>query len=164
MKKIILLFGFLGLLFSTQVEGQTYDNAVGLRAAWGIGGTFKHFFNESAAGEVIVNYRSFGSVGFKWNFFRITGLYEVHKDLSEVLDGLQWYYGGGAFFQTWGGDYVGFIDGENTYIGISGVIGLDYAFTDIPLNISVDWIPSIALVGGGGFVGESGGVAVRYTF
>ena len=83
----------------------------------------------------------------------------MHQPLDEVFSGLQWYYGGGGFIGLWSAG-----NSENgTRIGIAGNLGLDYAFEDIPLNISLDWIPSFALVGfGNGFAGATGGLAVRY--
>ena len=164
MKKLLFAFALTGFIFSYQAHGQAYENAVGLRASWGFGGTFKHFLNESAAIEGILNYRSFGVLSINWSYVQVTGIYQVHNDLSQVFDGLQWYYGGGGFVGFWGGDFNNRIDGDQTYVGIVGNIGLDYAFPDIPLNLSVDWIPSISLAGGGGFLGEAGGLAIRYYF
>ena len=164
MKKLLLIFALAGFLLNFQAEAQPYENAVGLRASWGFGGTFKHFLNESAAIEGILNYRNFGVLSLDWSYVQVTGLYQVHKDLSNVFDGLQYYYGGGAFIGFWGGDFLNRIDGDQTYIGIVGNLGLDYAFADLPINLSVDWIPGISLVGGGGFLGTAGGLAIRYYF
>jgi hypothetical protein len=44
------------------------------------------------------------------------------------------YYGGGA--------YVGFEDGD-TFLGPTGVIGLDYKFATAPINLSLDWKPEL---------------------
>ena len=156
---IILAFG------QTKTNGQAlYENAVGLRAAWGVGITGKHFFNDEWAGEGIINFRNFGTLGFDYNFFRITALAQKHEDLGHVLDGLTWYYGGGAYIGFWSGDWALGLDDDidQTFIGVAGVVGLDFAFGTVPINISLDWIPSINLVGGGGFGGEFGGVAIRY--
>lgn len=166
MKKVICSFLFVSVfsLFTYSVNGQSYDNAVGLRLAWGIGGTYKHFFNEKVAAEGIVNFRSWGTFGFRYRRTRITGLVSIHQPLEEVVEGLQWYVGGGAFAGFWSGAYSRVYDYNSTQIGIAGVIGLDYKFSDLPINVSADWMPGIALSGGGGFIGSSGGLAVRYTF
>lgn len=157
---IISLF----IISSNSLQAQSYDNAAGVRVAWGFGGTFKHFFSEKIAAEGVVNYWSRGTLGFKYTRTRITALVEMHNDLSSVADGLQWYVGGGAFAGFWGGEFSRLYEYDQTQIGLSGVIGLDYVFADLPINVSVDWMPSLALAGGGGFFGNAGGIAVRYTF
>jgi hypothetical protein len=36
---------------------------------------------------------------------------------------------------------------DNYYeVGVSGVLGLDYTFDNIPLNVSVDWAPTFVLL------------------
>ena len=148
----------------TSVQGQNYANAVGIRAAWGFGGSFKHFFNEKIAAEAIVNYWNRGTLGFRYSRTRISALVQMHNDLTEVTEGLQWYAGAGGFVGFWGGNYSRYYDFNQTEIGVSGVIGLDYAFPELPINISLDWMPSLAFTGGGGFSANAGGIAVRYIF
>lgn len=164
--KLFVLFLFLGIGFSTQGNSQVYyEKAVGLKLAWGFGVTGKYFLNDEAAIEAIVRYRDFGFGVYDYYWLNIQGLYEIHKPLESVADGLQWYFGGGAYVGFYGGDfdYPG-SDFNSTFIGLSGVLGLDYKFANVPINVSADWIPSFNIVGGGGFTGESGGLAVRYTF
>ena len=48
-------------------------------------------------------------------------------------------------------------------MGIDGVLGLDYKFKDAPINISLDWQPSVTLIGASSSPAY-GGIAVRYTF
>ncbi|MDQ3140901.1 MAG: hypothetical protein M3Q56_01500 [Bacteroidota bacterium] len=161
----VTLFLFLFCSLSS-LKAQDYNNAVGLRLAWGYGLTGKFFLNERAAIEGILNYRSYGVPGFKYNYLRVTGLYEIHNDISSI-DGLRWYYGGGAFVGFYGGDWDDYYTGNesSTYIGLAGVLGLDYKFESVPINLSVDWIPSFVITGyGNGFTAENGGLAVRFTF
>jgi hypothetical protein len=156
------------LLCSNVSHAQTeYDASVGLRAAWGFAVTGKKFISDQGAIEGIVNYRRWGFLGsFSYSRITITGLYQHHNPLDDVIPGLSWYYGGGAFVGFYGGSDWDAFDGSNdgsTYFGIAGNLGVDYAFEGIPLNISVDWIPGIGISGyGSGFGGEGGGVAVRY--
>jgi hypothetical protein len=49
-------------------------------------------------------------------------------------------------------------------LGIDGVLGLDYKFGGIPVNLSLDWQPSVSFTGNSGAHAAYGGVAVRYTF
>ncbi len=170
MKNLITLV-FAALLLAapltetTAQKSMDYQTAIGLRAGWGVSLTGKHFINDNHAIEGILNYRSFGGFGVSWGWMRISGLYLVHQPLDDVIDGLGWYYGGGAYVGFWTGDFDFGVrsDRNSTFIGISGALGLDYTFADVPLNVSVDWIPSFRLTGGGtGFTGEVGGLAVRY--
>ena len=165
MKNLITVLGMTILFMaSNDVGAQNYDNAVGLRVPWGFGATVKHFFGEKVAAEGIVNYWSRGTLGLRYTQTRIAALVEVHSELDQVLDGLQWYYGGGAFVSIWGGSFSRYYDYKSTQIGVSGVLGLDYTFADLPINVSVDWMPSVSFVGGGGFGASAGGLAVRYIF
>lgn len=163
LKSTSLLLGsvlcLLTLASSSTLSAQNYDNAVGLRAGWGLGVTGKHFFSENLAGEAIVRYRNL-AVGSN---FSIQALAEVHTSLDDVLSGLSWYYGGGAIVNIFsGGNVLGVNVDGTTSVGLSGVIGLDLALGDLPLNISIDWIPTIFLSGGSSFSGENGLFAIRY--
>ena len=123
--------------YSTAIGGKFYPGAV----------TFKQFIKDDAALEFL---------GSFWvTAFRVTGLYEVHKDLN-VIDNLNWYYGGGA--------HVGFYK-AGSGIGIDGILGLDYKFNGAPINISLDWQPSFEFGANldNGFVGNWGGLSVRYV-
>ncbi len=151
-------------LTTNHMLAQSYDHAAGLRLAWGFGGTYKHFVNEKIAAEAIVNFRSRGTFGLRYRSTRITGVVTMHNSLEDVAEGLQWYVGGGAFVGFWSGAYSEYYTGRSTQIGIAGNIGLDYKFADLPLNVSLDWMPGLALTGGAGFAGGAGGLAVRYTF
>ncbi len=147
------------------LQAQEYKSAVGLRAAWGWALSGKHFIKNDAAVEAILTYRSYGHPSFKYNYFSVTGLYQIHKDIASV-DGLQWYYGFGANAGAWGGDWADVDGGTGSFFfGVCGNLGLDYKFADAPINLSLDWIPTFRFVGwGDGFTGEVGGFAIRYTF
>ncbi len=160
MKRRIIAGFILISLGIGAVQAQNYDNAVGLRLGWGFGGTFKHFLDESSAVEAIVNFRGAGYLGYVTRSVAISGLYELHKPLEDVTEGLQWYVGGGALL---GFASSNFSNNSSVSFGILGVIGLDYMFEEIPLNVSLDWMPGI-IINGGGFTGSTGGLAVRYIF
>jgi len=106
--------------------------------------TIKYFMNQQHALEGLI---SFGSR------FGIGGLYEVHKPTTAT--GLNWFFGGGA--------YIGFQDG-NTYLGPTGIIGLDYKFTNIPLNLSLDWKPELDIIPDINFVPDAFAISARFTF
>ena len=159
MRKIILSILTLFIFFSVQAQSKSakstsYKTALGVKVWDGGGITFKHFFSADKAGELI---------GYFWNRgTRITGLYEIHGNFSDAA-GLRWYIGPGAhvgFYDYYKGNYR--VDG--TYIGVDGVLGLDYKFNTAPINISLDWQPSFEFGNYVGFNGNWGGLGIRYTF
>jgi hypothetical protein len=139
---------------SKSANSSSYKTALGVKVWDGGGITLKHFWSSKNAGELI---------SYFWNRgFRLTGLYEIHGDI-EGATGLKWYVGPGA--------HIGFYDYYNrnnhidgTYLGIDGVLGLDYKFNGAPINISIDWQPSFEFGDFVGFVGNWGGLGIRYTF
>ena len=164
MKKLKLVLLVIGLLVmgSNLVNAQTYRNAIGIRFAWDAGLTFKHFMNESAAFEIIASRR--GYVDFSYT--RLTGLYLIHNPIKSV-EGLQWYYGGGASILFYSGSYYDTHSSDSkTILGLMGALGLDYKFKDVPIALSVDWLPGFFFASGNGtgFAGDYGALAARYTF
>lgn len=155
MKKVVLLSFFaLSVSFlhaqSKSSNGSTYTTALGVKVWDGGGISFKHFLNDKAALELIGYFWSRGA--------RLTGLYEIHGPISGA-NGLQWYIGPGAHIGFYNTKY-----GDGSFIGIDGVIGLDYKFNGAPINISLDWQPSFEFGDNRGFMGSWGGLGIRYTF
>ena len=81
----------------------------------------------------------------------VSPVYEIHGNFADA-QGLKWYVGPGAHigFYDYHDNHNNHIDG--TYIGIDGVLGLDYKFNGAPINISIDWQPSFEF---GDYVGFS---------
>lgn len=159
MKKIALLFSMLFVMaFAHQANAQNYDKAIGLRLGYPLAASFKFFVSEPGAIEIYAGYRSYG-IGY--NYFNVGAMYQYHKPISSV-DGLSWYFGGGASVWFFSYDFV--TDEGSTGIAINGVLGLDYKFADAPFNLSVDWMPTVLLAGyGTGFAGGYGALAARYV-
>jgi hypothetical protein len=155
MKKTILFLSLvcisvLSYSQSNSTNSSRYTTALGVKVWDGGGISFKHFLNDQGALELIGYFWSRGA--------RITGLYEIHGPIKGA-SGLQWYIGPGA--------HVGFYNtkyGDGSYIGIDGVIGLDYKFNGAPINISLDWQPSFEFGDDRGFYSSWGGLGIRYTF
>lgn len=140
---VVILLG-IGLRSSAQ----DYRFAVGIRLSnttptLSNSITGKYFITDKSAVEGIV---SFG------NRFGIGGLLEISKPFS--VEGLSWFYGGGG--------YVGFQDGD-TYLGPTGIIGMDYKFANVPLNISLDWKPELDIIPSINFVPDAFALSVRFT-
>lgn len=147
---IVLFIATVSQAQSKTSNGSSYRTALGVKVWDGGGISYKQFVNGNNALELI---------GYFWNQgTRITGLYEIHGPISGAT-GLQWYIGPGA--------HVGFYNsknGDGAFVGVDGVLGLDYKFKGAPINISLDWQPSFEFGDNRGFVGSWGGLGVRYTF
>lgn len=164
-KLFVFLFA-IGFLAPT-LQAQDYKTALGLRLGYPVSLSFKTFAGGgSNAVEAFVNYRSrnvFESFG--WTRIGVGAAYQVHNELSDVADGLAWYYGAGASVYFWSYDnYFGFEGESSVSLGIQGYLGLDYKFENIPLNVSLDWVPTYFINGYlNGFGADSGALSVRYV-
>ncbi len=158
MTKTAILLSAIFIVLCTTTKAQSYNEssnyttAVGIKFLNGAGISFKHFTNDKTAIEGV---GFFGSGGA-----RITGLYEIHFDIESV-EGLKWYLGPGA--------HIGFYKniasiGNSSFLGVDGVLGLDYKVKGAPLNLSLDWQPTFEFGLNRGFIGSWGGFGVRYTF
>ncbi|HQU56434.1 MAG: hypothetical protein R2796_10805 [Chitinophagaceae bacterium] len=160
MKRILFALCFsVALLFVTTVQAQSYKTGLGVRlssAAASVNNSIsiKHFINQKLAIEGLF---SFGDP------IAFGALAELHKPLSS--EGLSYYYGGGGYLS-----FVKTFDAEkqtsstNPNIGAQGVIGLDYKFVNIPLNISLDWKPELNIVSDINFEPAAIGFTARFTF
>ena len=161
MKKVFFTLALVVACLFT-ASAQEYKSAIGLRLGSPLSISFKQFISEPGAIEVFAGFRNYS--GYGW--FNIGGLYQHHFGLEDVTPGLKWYVGGGASAFFWNYDYdLPGEDDTNVSIGILGNLGLDYKFTTAPINLSVDWVPSIFINGyGSGFGAGYGALSVRYTF
>ena len=159
--KKLFASAFIGILFFTSnLLAQSYQTGIGLRlGGLTTGLTIKHFINPVAALEGIV------SMGLQ--SYVVTGLYEVHTPVDNTR--LFNLYGGvGAhigFFQDGGSYYYHnhLIYTTSAVVGADGVLGLEYKFKSLPVNISMDIKPFIDFYNGG-IVYFDGGLSLRYTF
>ena len=135
----------------SNIGSSDYTTALGVKFYPGAI-SLKHFVSDDNALEGIAYFWNRGS--------RITGLYEIHRDLDNA-GGLKWYIGPGAHVGFYSNKYYA---GGGTYIGVDGVIGLDYKIKNAPINLSLDWQPSFEFGDGARFSGNWGGFAIRYVF
>lgn len=159
MKKIIVVLLVSGAALLNTANAQGYKTGLGVRlsssnAMQNNSVSFKQFISEKTAIEALFTFGDPLALG---------ALLELHKPLA--AEGLSWYYGGGG--------YIGFVKKLNTTtnkettdpnFGAQGVIGLDYKFNNIPLNISLDWKPELNLVNDINFEPAAIGFTARFTF
>lgn len=160
MKKIftILCLVFIATLamYSTS-NAQNYKHAIGGRFGTANGVTFKTTLGGNKMLDVIANFRSHDN----YNYFRLTGLYEINNPIAGA-PGLGWYYGIGGTIGSVNHKY--WDDNNDLYLSLDGVLGLDYKFVDAPINLSLDWKPAIELAPDTQFDAAGVGLSVRFTF
>lgn len=161
MKRYVVLFVVaVCLFFANNLKAQDYGSAIGLRLGYPLSLTYKTFINDNSAIEIFGGLRGYSS----YSWINVGAAYQVHKPI-EGVEGLNWYFGGGAsvFFWTYKNNFFG-DNSSSTTFGILGNLGLDYKFADSPINLSADWMPIFFINGyGSGFGGGYGALAVRYT-
>ncbi len=156
MKRCIL--AALLLTLSSSVFAQ-YKNAVGLRFNGGYGITFKHNKSSKTALEGILSGYGHG--------INAALLYEIHN-ADKKTPGFRWYYGAGGHIGIWR-DYHGrawWYDETRSGValGADGILGIEYTFSEIPLNLSLDWKPAINIIPRPDiFVGDVG-LSIRVPF
>jgi len=146
---IALGFLFLSVGISnaqyTPVFRTPYKTSLGIRLGGTSGATVKHFFRPATAVE--------GILGTFGNGFSVTGLVEKNAQAFDV-EGLNWYYGGGAHIAFYNGNRYHWMEGRNIHyrdnndvgLGINGIIGLEYILPDdIPVAFSLDLKPFIEI-------------------
>jgi len=138
----------ISLVLCNRAAAQSYRFAAGVRLSNSsptlnnsISGKF--FATDKTAIEGLI---SFGSR------FGVGALLEIHNQFNSP--GLSWFYGGGV--------YVGFQDGD-TYLGPTGIIGLDYKFPNIPVNLSIDWKPELDIIPDINFVPDAFAFTIRFA-
>ena len=156
MKKTLLILA-ITLSFNIAMNAQDYKTSLGLRAGLPYGLTVKHFLSEQNAFE--------GILASRWGGFVVTGLFENEHWTGEY-PGLNWFWGFGAHLGFWdagtnpnfNATYTGSV------LGLDGILGLEYTFDEIPLNLSIDILPTVNLIGYAGWGGINSAISVRYVF
>jgi len=158
MKKIgftILLAVFSCFLSSAQ----DYNTGIGLRAGFTNGLTIKHFVSPKTAFE--------GIIASRWRGLELTGLVEFHGRAFNT-ERLKYFIGFGGHIGFWNGNYTRKYWGEPgtayTVVGADGILGLEYSFIEVPINIGIDWKPVINFYGYSGFWPDGGAFSIRYIF
>lgn len=160
MKKILFVF-LLSAGFGSinNLSAQNYKTALGVRlsssnAMQNNSISIKQFISEKMAIEGLFTFGDPLALG---------ALVELHKPLTPA--GLTYFYGGGG--------YISFVKKVNVAtqksttdpnFGAQGIVGLDYKFSNIPLNISLDWKPELNIVSDINFEPAAIGFSARFTF
>jgi len=125
-------------------RAEGYNSAAGVRGGLYYGVSYKQALGEKAYGEAIVSANG--------GFLRVTGLYEITNETG--AEGFRWYYGAGIT--------AGALSGFR--LGPTAVIGVEFSVSEIPLNASIDYMPSLWLLNTSLITGRwsAGAISVRY--
>lgn len=155
MKKVILLLAIAPLISFVSLQAQSYKTALGIRMSSkdpvvNNSVSFKHFFSETTAIEALLTFDKKTAIG---------ALIEIHEPIPST-EGLKWFYGAGA--------YLGFDSDKNnpsrSLMGAQGIVGLDYKFPSLPLNLALDWKPELNIIDNINFEPSAIGFTMRFTF
>jgi len=144
MKNLLM---FVMMCFMITFANAQSGQAIGIRGIYDVGGsvTYKINVHNQSAFEVIGTF-------YKYRDFDITALYEIHRNIGD-RGKFSYYYGIGGHTNL-----------RVSNLAAVGVLGLDYRFSKIPLNLSLDWIPTILTLKRDDYRFNGGGLAIRYMF
>lgn len=148
MKRFTLPLLVVMICCAGRAFGQDYRFAMGLRIS-----TSTPIINTSASGKYFITDKNAveGLVSFG-SGFGLGAMLETHRHFD--TEGLSWFYGAGVF--------LGFRD-KNGYFGPAGIGGLDYKFTGVPVNLSLDWKPELDIIPNINFVPDAFALSLRFT-
>jgi hypothetical protein len=137
MKKIILLIPVVLSLSAFQANAQEYQTAIGAKFYAGSGSVgglnIRHSIAEHTALEGSLLFFS-GGVGLE-------GLYEYQGPINGA-PGLQYFAGGGALLAIGPGRF----NENSTGFALRLTGGVDYRFSDVPIDLSLGFDPIFFLV------------------
>lgn len=170
MKKFCAIYTLVAMVVcilfnASTLQAQQGQTGVGLRLGYHPGITIKHFVRENGAIEGILH------TGYRG--LMVTGLYEWHKGVGES-PGLKLYGGVGGHFGIFNGyryyhkhyyyhDEIIYVYNRPS-VGLDGIVGLEYDFQDLPLNLSLDLKPAVDFYAGMGYTYLDGAVSIRVLF
>jgi hypothetical protein len=150
MARLFLLFTILSVSASAQ-----YKYAVGIRLDDSEGITFKNNNPKGISVEGILS--GFG------NGLKGTVLAEW-KQKAFTTGSFQWFYGVGG--------HVGSVNSrfrkKDYYqgyrqVGLDGILGLEYTFKEVPMNLSIDWKPEFNFINYPGLYLATFGFSARFA-
>jgi hypothetical protein len=167
---MIAMLGVAGNNAQAQDVSGTYKHAIGGRFGVANGITYKHFLNDAHAIDGIINFQGNREFGL----FKLIGLYTVHQPIGFLdYEGLTWYYGagGGIGSYNYKSKWLVNPDGSRTEIendrglawSFDGVVGIDSKIPTAPINLSLDWKPTMELTPESGVRFDGIGLSIRFV-
>jgi len=156
MKKSFITFASC-LLIAAAVYAQDYQSGIGVRAGLSNGLTAKYFFQSNKAVELLLASR--------WEGFHFSGLYELHTNPFDG-NGFYAYYGAGVHYGFWRSNskYPEKSSQNHNIIGVVGIAGIEYNFSNIPFSISLDYKPAFNPINTPKFWLDEFALSIRYVW
>ena len=159
MKKIspiFILFVSINMSYSQQ-----YNTSLGIKADYSSVNlgyaelSVKHFLTEQDAFEINAG----GGQRFLW-------MQAMYLRSQPMIKDIDWYFGGGVDGGYWATTSGGRedIEGQHGFwTGIDGVVGIEYTFDVVPINLAIDTGPTFRVIPDLKF-GWNAALAFRYAF
>ena len=150
MKKFVLV---MAAILGIAVVAAAQPRAIGIRAGYGAELSYQH----TLGGE------NFAELDLGWSAGAIqAGL--AYDFMIAPLGPLNFYAGPQAFVGL-----ANTVDGEGNakqglWLGAGAQLGIEYCFDSIPLQLSLDWKPSLLIIPNLGFGWNSIALGIRYLF
>ncbi|MBX2844026.1 MAG: outer membrane insertion C- signal [Flammeovirgaceae bacterium] len=142
MKKIFILFVFIGL------AGFANAQEIGARFGDAVGG--------NVAIDGIISIGEFSRVHADVSFGNGVGVEALWDFLYKRIGGeaFDWYVGAGPSI----------LFDDPFFFGISGEVGIEYHFNEVPIALGLDWRPTFWLIENTDFYGGGFGFNARFVF
>jgi len=124
MTRLLYIASFM-LLFQGVLFAQPYKNAVGVRAGYSSGITFRHSIDREFLAEGLALYNRHG--------FQFTALYG-YQFTPYAKERLYYYGNAGLHIGNWEEDFA---------LGAAIAVGSEFVFRDAPVIIGLEWKPMI---------------------
>jgi len=159
MKRIVFLT--FGMLFMVSFFSFSQNRSLGLRLGGGdaVGAeiSFQTPFNKNRI-ELDLG---FGG-NSNWNYWKLAA---IHQWVMPIDGGFKWYLGVGGSLGSW--DYVGKYTDKNdggVSLAIALNAGVEYIFTEVPIQISIDTRPELGIINHGSDSIFGLALGIRYVF
>ena len=122
------------------------ENAIGLRLGSndgiGIEASYQRKFGDNNRIEADLGYRIRDKHDYDYSIVKLTGTYQWVWQISDT--DFNWYAGagGGVVHTSWDTDNNGGDDSETNLLA-AGVVGVEYLFPNLPIQVSVDYRPEL---------------------
>ena len=157
MKKLIVTaLVLIGSGFTAQSQ-EISKNVLGLRLGdnngFGTEISYQRGLSDNNRIEANLGWRNNKSI----SAFKLTGIYQW---VWEIDNNFNWYAGAGAGLGSWSNS-----DSNGSFVYISGNVGIEYNFEEVPIQLSLDYRPEF---GGHGYFNNNYGsdiaLGIRYKF
>jgi len=142
-------FTVLILLLASTSFSQNYKMALGFKGGYPGYGTFNAKKSISKSDYLEASIGGFGRYPYNIGFH----VQIDYERMQALEDGFSFYYGGGVLLG---------LTSSIVHLAPKALLGLEYNFEDIPLNISIDTGPYLFVYPNIGFI-WGGGLALRYA-